>query len=137
MCGSLMLTQTLMCTSSAFRGKSKSIAEQAIGGAEMEGGREAGEGEINFSLSCYHSKSRGSGKENPKLKQHPQSCRLYSLLHPLAPFSPFLTLGCCVEDRDPSHQTRALWSMCLSAPDVSCVAGDTEGSFESSWHRFL
>ncbi len=31
-----------------------------------------------------------------------------------------------MEESDRIHQTHALWSLCVSAPDVSCVAGDTQ-----------
>jgi len=80
-------------------------------------------------------------EEIPTLKLHRLSFPGYSLLHPLSHASPFLAAGCCEEDIDQNNQIRCcghgayrlrmfLVLLRFRAP------GDTEGSFESGWHRF-
>lgn len=60
-------------------------------------------------------------KKIPRVKFQPVSRPLCSFLHLLPPVSPFLAVGCCVEDSDYNHKVHVLWSLCLSALDVSYV----------------
>lgn len=100
-------------------GKNKSIAERANGG-EQRGDRRVGKERRDkfHEFLLLSLKVQSKWKRKPEVKWHPLS----SFLHPFPPFSPFLAVGCCVEDSNHIHQTHVLWSLCLSAPDVSCVA---------------